>query len=118
MNICPTKAWTRTFLVCVQYISPAPLGYLLSSAQRDLKCNQILADPLIRVQLDWNRRFNIIEGIAQGILYLHMYSRFKVVHRDMKASNILLDSEMNPKISDLGWPEYLDRTSTKPALEG
>ena len=52
--------------------------------------------------LDWNKRFNIIQGIAQGLLYLHKYSRLKVIHRDLKASNILLDEDMNPKISDFG----------------
>jgi serine/threonine protein kinase len=52
--------------------------------------------------LNWKKRFNIIEGIAQGLLYLHKYSRVRVIHRDLKASNILLDEELNPKISDFG----------------
>ncbi|RDX86686.1 G-type lectin S-receptor-like serine/threonine-protein kinase CES101, partial [Mucuna pruriens] len=52
--------------------------------------------------LDWKKRFNIIEGTSQGLLYLHKYSRLKVIHRDLKASNILLDENMNPKISDFG----------------
>ncbi|XP_050280377.1 G-type lectin S-receptor-like serine/threonine-protein kinase At1g11330 [Quercus robur] len=52
--------------------------------------------------LDWKKRLNIIEGIAQGLIYLHKYSRLRVIHRDLKASNILLDENMNSKISDFG----------------
>ncbi|CAA2984330.1 G-type lectin S-receptor-like serine threonine-kinase CES101 isoform X5 [Olea europaea subsp. europaea] len=58
--------------------------------------------PTKRELLIWDTRFTIIEGIAQGLLYLHKYSRLRIIHRDLKASNILLDEEMNPKISDFG----------------
>ncbi|RVW70309.1 Receptor-like serine/threonine-protein kinase SD1-8 [Vitis vinifera] len=55
-----------------------------------------------RVLLPWQKRLDIILGIARGLLYLHQDSRLRVIHRDLKTSNILLDKELTPKISDFG----------------
>ena len=61
-----------------------------------------LADQTKSRLLDWRMRNNIIGGIARGLLYLHEDSRLRIIHRDLKTSNILLDNSMTPKISDFG----------------
>ena len=67
-----------------------------------------LQDRTLCMLLNWEKRFDIILGIARGLLYLHQDSRLKIIHRDLKTSNILLDDEMNPKISDFGLAKIFD----------
>ncbi|KAG2563168.1 hypothetical protein PVAP13_8KG291200 [Panicum virgatum] len=77
-------------------------------------------DETRRALVDWNKRQVIIDGIAliaQGLLYLHKHSRLRVIHRDLKASNILLDHEMNPKISDFGLAKIFSKNDTEQNTE-
>ncbi|KAH6837100.1 hypothetical protein C2S53_016272 [Perilla frutescens var. hirtella] len=74
--------------------------------------DSFIFDESKQILVDWKTRVQIIEGIAQGILYLHKYSRLRIIHRDLKASNILLDGDMNPKISDFGMARIYGENET------
>ncbi|XP_043700286.1 probable LRR receptor-like serine/threonine-protein kinase At1g53440 [Telopea speciosissima] len=65
-----------------------------------------------RMNLNWPTRHNICLGIAQGLAYLHEESRLKIVHRDIKATNVLLDKDLNAKISDFGLAKLDEEENT------
>ena len=65
-----------------------------------------------QLHLDWPTRKKICLGIARGLAYLHEESRLKIVHRDIKATNVLLDKDLNAKISDFGLAKLDEEENT------
>ncbi|KAJ3694161.1 hypothetical protein LUZ60_009641 [Juncus effusus] len=88
-------------LLCYEYLPNGSLDKILFAK-----------DHMNHVQLDWKMRYKIIEGISRGLYYLHEESHLKIIHRDLKASNILLDTNMSPKISDFGLARFFDEDQT------
>ncbi|KAK9288480.1 hypothetical protein L1049_016938 [Liquidambar formosana] len=68
--------------------------------------DQFLFDSFRKRALDWGRRFSILVGSAEGLAYLHKASEVRIIHRDVKASNVLLDDRYRPKIADFGLARY------------
>jgi tRNA A-37 threonylcarbamoyl transferase component Bud32 len=117
MSTCQTKVWISSYLVCNFFLfsSCALLVCLFSHCLLELVIVFLFLaqEQSRRALLDWEMWINIIEGIAQGLLYLHKHSRLRIIHRDLKASNIVLDIDMNPKISDFGMARIFDPKGTQ-----
>ncbi|CAK9213211.1 unnamed protein product [Sphagnum troendelagicum] len=74
--------------------------------------SQALFDKEHALQLNWPTRLKIVLGTAQGLAYLHEGCRTRIVHRDIKASNILLDEDFTPKIADFGLARFFQDNQT------
>ncbi|XP_019198445.1 PREDICTED: probable LRR receptor-like serine/threonine-protein kinase At1g07650 isoform X3 [Ipomoea nil] len=91
--------WKQLLLV-YEYLENNSLAHALFGSE---KC---------QLNIDWPTRQRICIGIAKGLAFLHEESVVKVVHRDIKATNVLLDKDLNPKISDFGLAKLEDDGNT------
>ncbi|WZY89109.1 LOW QUALITY PROTEIN: hypothetical protein YC2023_045844 [Brassica napus] len=86
---------------------------LLFELMENSSLDTYIFDKTKSYKIDWEKRWDITNGIARGLLYLHQDSRYRILHRDLKPSNILLDKDMVPKISDFGMTKLFARDETE-----